>query len=69
VVLQGCARSLNDGTVQMHALIKRLAQLYLGQAAPARLSNQVQGAFRIQPDSMRGWQGLPGKKTEPLRLI
>jgi hypothetical protein len=59
VVLKGCAQSLKDDPAHMHALTQHLAQLDQGKAAPAGLVNQVQRAFRIQPDSMHGWQGLP----------
>ncbi len=38
-------------------LAERLARRYLGQPAPG-LAGQVEGAFRILPESLRGFQGL-----------
>ena len=65
VVVQGCAQALSGQAGSLEALIQRLARRYLGQPAPAGLVSQVQRAFLIQPDAVRGWRGLPGNKPTP----
>jgi DNA-binding IclR family transcriptional regulator len=56
VTCRGMARPI-EGPAGLHVLADRLAQRYLGQPAAA-LSGQIEGAFRIVPESMRGFQGL-----------
>ncbi len=48
------AEALGAG-FDLPGLLARLAKRYLGQAAPA---GRAERAFRIRPDSLRGWQGL-----------
>ncbi len=61
VVVRGQARPLNaeDAQVDLGQLLQRMAKRYLGHplAGPA---SRVQQAFRIQPDYLRGWQGVSG---------
>lgn len=63
VVVQGCALPMPGESASLEALVQRLARRYLGQPAPATLVNQVQRAYRIHPDAVRGWRGLPGGKS------
>lgn len=60
VVVRGQAASLNHGDdiPGLEALVQRLTRRYLGQTNNA-LSSQVQYAFRLHPDFISGWQGLP----------
>lgn len=57
VVCRGQARPIPPDALDLPALVQRLARRYLGQVPPA-LAAQVQSAFRIQPETLRGWQGL-----------
>jgi DNA-binding IclR family transcriptional regulator len=41
-------------------LLSRLSLRYLGTSNAQALASQVQRAFLIQPEMLRGWQGLPG---------
>jgi PPOX class probable F420-dependent enzyme len=56
VTCRGTAQPL-DRPAALPVLADRLAHRYLGQPA-ASLVNPVEGAFRILPDSLRGFQGL-----------
>ena len=56
VTCRGLAEPL-DPPFALPALADRLARRYLGQP-PAGLVDQVEGAFRIHPDTLRGFQGL-----------
>lgn len=60
VVVRGQAALLHrgGGIPGLEALVQRLTRRYLGQASSA-LAAQVQYAFRIRPDFISGWQGLP----------
>lgn len=66
VVVQGSAYPLESGSAEIGRLLRRLTRRYLGSAAPVSIAEQVQRAFRIQPDSVRGWRGLP--VSQPARL-
>lgn len=57
VVCRGQAQEIPLDQVELASLVQRLARRYLGQV-PAALETQVQRAFRIQPETLRGWQGL-----------
>ncbi len=60
VVVRGVAEPLAVGDpATLHKLVRSLANRYLGQLTPGLLE-QVQGAFRIQPQAVRGWMGVPG---------
>lgn len=61
VVARGTASLINqeDTSLFLENLIRRMAQRYLGQA-PEGLLSQVESAFSIKPEHMRGWQGIPG---------
>lgn len=61
VVVNGTAHSVEpgDGAVNLERLLRRMARRYLGQASAAD-PGQVSHAFRIDPDALRGWQGLSG---------
>ena len=57
VVCRGQAQPIPPAELDLPALVQRLARRYLGQV-PAALETQVQRAFRILPETLRGWQGL-----------
>ncbi len=61
VVVRGQAQPLAAGNeqVDLDQLLQRMARRYLGHAliGPA---GRVQQAFRIRPDTLRGWQGISG---------
>ena len=57
VVVRGRAEELRQPS-HLDALLQRLSLRYLGQRADPQLAGQVVGVFRIQPESLRGWQGL-----------
>jgi DNA-binding IclR family transcriptional regulator/nitroimidazol reductase NimA-like FMN-containing flavoprotein (pyridoxamine 5'-phosphate oxidase superfamily) len=61
IAVDGLAEPLQaeDTKINLDALLTRMANRYLGGAASG-LSSQVQLAFRITPERIRGWQGLPG---------
>ncbi|HSV86354.1 MAG TPA: pyridoxamine 5'-phosphate oxidase family protein [Levilinea sp.] len=61
VVVHGgaVALDLQDASIDAAGLLQRLARRYLGRAYTTQ-ANQVKRAFRIEPDYLRGWQGLPG---------
>jgi len=56
VTCRGTAAALTD-PAGLPLLAERLARRYLGQPA-AGLAGQVEGAFRILPEALRGFQGL-----------
>jgi PPOX class probable F420-dependent enzyme len=56
VTCRGSAVALDD-PARLPLLAERLARRYLGQSAPG-LVGQVEGAFRIVPEALRGFQGL-----------
>ena len=58
VVVSGCASPLDASSEEIDRLLQRVTRRYLGHSAASGLSGQVRGAFRIQPETMRGWQGL-----------
>ncbi len=59
VVVRGQAEPLaaGDPHVDLDQLLQRLARRYLGHSLAGQ-SGRVQQAFRIRPDSLRGWQGI-----------
>jgi DNA-binding IclR family transcriptional regulator/nitroimidazol reductase NimA-like FMN-containing flavoprotein (pyridoxamine 5'-phosphate oxidase superfamily) len=61
VVVRGQAIPVErqPGSAHTEELLKRMARRYLGQAYPGP-AGQVQRTFRIEPEYLRGWQGLPG---------
>jgi len=61
VVVRGQAIPLDEQQTAADTveLLNRLARRYLGHAYIGQ-SGQVQRTFRIEPDYLRGWQGLPG---------
>jgi DNA-binding IclR family transcriptional regulator/nitroimidazol reductase NimA-like FMN-containing flavoprotein (pyridoxamine 5'-phosphate oxidase superfamily) len=60
VVVRGRAEAIPaDGPgVDTAALVQRLTRRYLGQANNG-LSQQIHTAFRIRPEYLGGWQGMP----------
>jgi DNA-binding IclR family transcriptional regulator len=61
VVVRGQAVALDadDRAIETSGLLSRMAHRYLGQAYIGQ-AGQVQRTFRIVPEYIRGWQGLPG---------
>jgi DNA-binding IclR family transcriptional regulator/nitroimidazol reductase NimA-like FMN-containing flavoprotein (pyridoxamine 5'-phosphate oxidase superfamily) len=61
VVVRGQAQSLepDQGGLDTASLLDRMSRRYLGQAYSGQ-AGQVQRSFRIIPEYLRGWQGLPG---------
>jgi len=59
VVVQGCISSFDASPADLDQLLERMTRRYLGQANPSGFREQLQRAFRIHPDSIRGWSGLP----------
>jgi DNA-binding IclR family transcriptional regulator len=55
VTCRGLAQPL-DPAGGLDVLARRLARRYLG--SPAAMPGELEGAFRILPDSLRGYQGL-----------
>lgn len=58
VVVQGSARALEISPAEIERLLQRMTRRYLGRSAASGLARQVERAFRIHPDTLRGWQGL-----------
>ncbi len=58
VVVQGSAKPLEVNQSGLERLLQRMTHRYLGQPAAPVLIQQVQRAFLIRPDSLRGWRGL-----------
>jgi DNA-binding IclR family transcriptional regulator len=63
VVVRGRAVPLepHDPSMDTDGLLNRMARRYLGQSYAGQ-AGQVQRTFRIEPEYLRGWQGLPGGK-------
>jgi len=59
VVARGQAVHMPADSAMLGEILLRLAGRYLGQGTAA-ITGQVQIAFSILPDYLRGWQGLPG---------
>ena len=59
VVARGQAVHMPADSAMLGEILSRLAGRYLGQGT-AGITGQVQIAFSILPDYLRGWQGLPG---------
>jgi DNA-binding IclR family transcriptional regulator len=59
IAVQGCAAAYEASQAEIERLVHRMTRRYLGQPLAPGLPQQVQCAFRIQPDSLRGWRGLP----------
>ncbi|MEA4906547.1 MAG: helix-turn-helix domain-containing protein [Anaerolineaceae bacterium] len=62
---QAAPLGYSPGSQELESLVQRLAQRYLGNAGPYPSSGQVQSAYRIRVESLRGWQGLPGAAGGP----
>ncbi|HEY9076414.1 MAG TPA: helix-turn-helix domain-containing protein [Anaerolineaceae bacterium] len=60
VSARGAAIPLEGGSDGLTALVNRLARRYLGRAASPSLLRKAQRGFRIVPESLRGWKGMPG---------
>jgi DNA-binding IclR family transcriptional regulator/nitroimidazol reductase NimA-like FMN-containing flavoprotein (pyridoxamine 5'-phosphate oxidase superfamily) len=58
VVVQGCAQALAADPGEVERLLQRLSRRYLGHPAAPGLKQQILRAFSIQPETVRGWQGL-----------
>lgn len=48
---------------EQHDLLNRLTQRYLGQAASEEFFTQTATIFRLNPNFIRGWKGLPTAKS------
>lgn len=63
VVVQGCAQALAADPAEVERLLQRLSRRYLGHPAAPGLKQQILRAFCIQPETMRGWQGLTNQQA------
>ncbi len=63
VVVQGCAEAILAEANEIERLLQRLSQRYLGHPPTPGMKQHVQRAFRILPESVRGWQGLPVRQA------
>lgn len=71
VVARGRAFSIpesGDEHLQREQLLMRLTQRYLGQSA-VDLTERVRLAFKILPEYLRGWQGIPWQNISSDRHI
>ena len=71
VVARGRAFSIpenGDEHLKREQLLMRLTQRYLGQSA-ADLTERVRFAFKILPEYLRGWQGIPWQNISSDRHI
>jgi DNA-binding IclR family transcriptional regulator len=59
VVVQGRAQVWETGRSDLSRLVQRMTLRYLGRQAVANIIEQVDRAFHIQPESLRGYRGLP----------
>lgn len=60
VVVRGAAEKVEDfSESEKQDLLNRMTERYLGSQAAVLLQQQVQSIFRIKPDSIKGWSGLP----------
>ncbi len=55
-----------SGSAVLNRLTARLTRRYLGETGQDKLPGRVQNAFRVEVETLRGWQGLPGN-TPPHR--
>jgi len=64
VVVRGQAKEISrtEEQVNLEALVERLARRYLGQPAYG-LADQIERVFRISPDNLSGYQGLPSARN------
>jgi nitroimidazol reductase NimA-like FMN-containing flavoprotein (pyridoxamine 5'-phosphate oxidase superfamily) len=58
VVVSGCIQPHDGSPAELSRLLQRMTRRYLGRPAAPGMADQVQGAFRIHPEGLRGWQGL-----------
>jgi hypothetical protein len=59
VVVSGRAQTQELPPADLERLLARMTRRYLGRPPAPGLVKQVQRAYTICPESMRGWQGLP----------
>jgi DNA-binding IclR family transcriptional regulator len=60
VTARGKALPLKLTPKALRQLVTRLSQRYLGEVEGGGVTGPLQGAYRVQIESLRGWQGLPG---------
>lgn len=59
VIAQGRAEEWNANRSDLSRLVQRMTLRYLGRNAAAGIIEQVDRAFHIQPEMLRGYRGLP----------
>lgn len=59
VIAQGRAEEWNANRSDLSRLVQRMTLRYLGRNAAAGIIEQVDRAFHIQPETLRGYRGLP----------
>ncbi len=59
VVVQGSAQVWEAGSAELARLVQRMTLRYLGRQATVNIIEQVDRAFHIQPEMLRGYRGLP----------
>ena len=69
VAARGTAVPIAEKTspVEIDRLVQRIAHRYLGASANTLKAENVLRVFQIEPNYLRGWQGLPGSGTPPGR--
>ena len=60
VTVRGRTLPLQLPGAEMLRLVSRLTGRYLGDLEASKATGPLQGAYRVQIESLRGWQGLPG---------
>ncbi|MHB0966271.1 MAG: pyridoxamine 5'-phosphate oxidase family protein [Bellilinea sp.] len=67
VAARGTAFPLTEhaSLAKIDALVQRFAHRYLGASANTLKAENVLRVFQIEPDYLRGWQGLPGSVSLP----
>lgn len=58
VVARGRMVPLDKSALDFPLLLERLTQRYLGQLSAVDLTDQVNKAFSLTPEYLRGWQGI-----------
>lgn len=58
VAVSGRAAPVDVQAGALDRLVQRMTRRYLGHPAAPGMTSQVQCAYRVHPDTLRGWQGL-----------
>jgi len=69
VAARGTAVPLSDKTTikEIDRLVQRMGKRYLGASAAPLKTENVLRVFQIEPEYLRGWQGLPGSVSPASR--